>query len=71
MIKPVSLLAASFAFAAMTVMQTPSAQPQILQPEASSSQFPIQRTSAAESAQLTTLSSNETNTLSQPQRWVF
>ncbi|PKM28014.1 MAG: hypothetical protein CVV07_15080 [Gammaproteobacteria bacterium HGW-Gammaproteobacteria-11] len=70
MIKSAFLLTTGFTFAALTVSQLPSAEPQQKRYEPSS-QLSIQRTSSSERAQITTLNSGETSMLSQPQRWVF
>ncbi len=70
MIKPVSLLSTGLAFAALTALQFSSAETQSLQYEPSP-QLTIQHTSAAQNVHTTTLSTTDTSTLSQPQRWVF
>ncbi|RYJ61237.1 hypothetical protein [Pseudomonas songnenensis] len=68
--KPVYLLTAGFALAALTVLQLPAAE--TTSPRLELNAHPtLQRTSANEGVRIITLSGSETSALSQPQRWVF
>ena len=68
--QPVYLLTAGFALAALTALQLPAAQTPSPRVEMNM-QPTFQRTSADEGARVITLTGRETNTRSQPQRWVF
>lgn len=70
MTKPVYLLSSGFALVAFAALQISANQTTPPQFE-TTPQVSLQRTVTHDSTRIITLSGSETNTLSQPQRWVF